>query len=101
MPAGEPPHQQDEGSAPPPLYQISRDPTCTWRGSPSPARIVPSKLKIRFVVWGTSRLVLLSTLKTSTMGSSDIEPPSLNSFEMRTSRAEYVLSLRPVLRCTI
>ena len=50
-------------------YQMSRAPICIWRGSPSPARMVPSKLKIRLVVWGARRFVALNRLKTSTIGS--------------------------------
>ena len=33
-------------------YQISRAPSCIWRGSPRPLAIVPSKLKTRLVVCG-------------------------------------------------
>jgi len=45
-------------------------------------------------------LAELNTLKTSTIGSSAIDLPSLNSREMRRSSAENVLVLRPVFRCT-
>src|SRR4029453_1443779 len=82
-------------------YQISRAPSCAWRGAPRPLAIVPEKSNTRLVVWGTSRLFELAKLKTSKIGSIDTRLPSANSRDRRRSSDEYSLSLRPVLRSTI
>src|SRR5205823_304952 len=54
------------------LYQSTRTPSWTWRGSPAPLCTVPSKLKIRLVTSGRWKFLLLNALKTSMAGSTTV-----------------------------
>src|SRR5437660_5181960 len=75
-----------------------RIPTCTCRGSPSPLRIVPSKLNSSDVDDGSRKLSRLRTLNTSTSASTWPRPRVRNGCDRRTSQLANALSLRIVLR---
>src|ERR1044072_7079333 len=63
------------------------------RGSPAPARTVPSKLNASSVVCGRRKLARSRTLKTSNTGC-PVTPPQATSFDSRKMREGAMLCLR-------
>src|SRR5207247_9515397 len=82
----------------PPCQNTHLTPACSWRGSPSPERIVPSKFLYVVPDAGSLKLSALVTLKISIRASSCPRGPAGNGREMRMSQEKYALSLRMVFR---
>src|SRR5437763_1586257 len=76
-------------------------PTCICLGSPSPFRIVPSKLNNNDAEDGSRKLSRFRTLNTSTSASTCPRFDVLNGRDSRMSQLAYALSRRIVLRSRI
>src|SRR5437899_12974319 len=72
-------------------------PACSWRGSPNPERMVPSKLNSSPPYAGSLKLAVFVRLNTSTISSACPWRPALMGRDSRTSQEKYALSLRSVL----
>src|SRR3989454_11293315 len=80
--------------SPPAVQNTHLSPACSWRGSPNPERMVPSKLNSSPPYAGSLKLSVFVTLKTSMISSACPWRPVLMGRDSRTSQEKYALSYR-------
>src|SRR5256885_3452680 len=98
LPQPPPPSTILHQPSPPAVQNTHLSPACSWRGSPNPERMVPSKLNSSPPYAGSLKLSVFVTLKTSMISSACPWRPVLMGRDSRTSQEKNALSLRRVFR---